>query len=378
MSALWEAAAGPHKYGVTLRVPGQAAKAGLGVVSLRAPGTGFLETARGGCSVQADGNDLLVHVPMQIAEFFDPDTPYLLEIPELGATGTVESWPTPAATGPTLDDHMARLRPVSPLAPPVATSAPPATESPTPVTEEAKAAEAAEIPDDRPPIPVMAPEGAFSGKISSENRSAERTLLVLLIALLGVLLLLALLAWLLLPRFLTPTKLPPKLPPQPLPAHAGSVPVGSPALPTIAHPDATGKNAPLHADDAKTPDLGALTVPEVIRQAPNAAAVTREGADRLAHGRADDGILLLEDAAKRGDGSAMIDLAHLYDPARFKVGGPIPAPDMRESADYYRKAAQAGAPNVVPDRAGLKEYLQKLAASGNEPAATATLKDYWP
>lgn len=125
-------------------------------------------------------------------------------------------------------------------------------------------------------------------------------------------------------------------------------------------------------------DLGALSVPQVLQQAPDVAALRQEGESRLIHGRADDGVLLLEAAAQRGDSSAMLDLAHLYDPARFKPDSPIPAPDMREAADYYQKAVKAGNSNAGPDRQALHDYLKKLSETGDNPSASLTLKDYWP
>ncbi|TPW36324.1 hypothetical protein [Oecophyllibacter saccharovorans] len=371
---LWGAVAGPHKYGVTLRLPGHAdAAMRLKAVSLRAPGTGFLETPRGPCAIRADGGDLLVHIPMDIAEQFDPDTPYLLEIPELGLTGSVESWPAPAATGPTLEELMQGLNAPTPA------PKPPTPPSPTPETPAPAAAATA--------IPVM-------GSFHLPDRNRRRAIFW---ALAGALLLFfvlpLLLGWLFWGRIFhhdpTPTTpsakgnpgmlagldgglhAPPKTA---VPATTAVHPLTEPT--TASTPEKTPEKKP--ATPVRNGDLGLLSVPEVIRQAPDTAAIRQEGDRRLTNGHPDDGVLLLEAAAKRGDSTAQLDLAHLYDPTRFKEGSPLPAPDMRESADYYRQAVKNGAQAAPADRAALQDYLKKLIASGDNPAASGTLKDYWP
>ncbi|QNT77987.1 SEL1-like repeat protein [Entomobacter blattae] len=123
--------------------------------------------------------------------------------------------------------------------------------------------------------------------------------------------------------------------------------------------------------------LDKLSVKEVIARAPNASSIGQEGIRRLKGTQKDDGLLLLETAANKGDSVAMLELAKLYDPVGFKPGGPIPAPDFRESARYYRDAAKAGDNQAIQLRAKLHEFLEQEDKKGNLSAQLA-LKDFWP
>lgn len=44
----------------------------------------------------------------------------------------------------------------------------------------------------------------------------------------------------------------------------------------------------------------------------------------------------------------MVKLGLLYSPVNFKVDGPIPSPDMREAARYFRMAAQKALEKLLP------------------------------
>ena len=123
--------------------------------------------------------------------------------------------------------------------------------------------------------------------------------------------------------------------------------------------------------------LASLDVSDVIARAGSAEAIGREGETRLDGGRPDDGILLLEAAAERGDATAMAKLAHLYDPNGFNLKGPIPSPDIRESARYYRDASRAGGTSVNEARGRLRDALDGQARAGDQSAALA-LRDFWP
>ncbi len=123
-------------------------------------------------------------------------------------------------------------------------------------------------------------------------------------------------------------------------------------------------------------DLKSLPFQEVIDKASNTSSITREGERRLENKQADDGILLLENAASKGDNEAMVKLGQLYSPVDFKTNGPIPSPDMRESARYFQKAAQNGSQEVTVPRQALHDWLSKKADEGNE-MARLTLKDFW-
>lgn len=128
---------------------------------------------------------------------------------------------------------------------------------------------------------------------------------------------------------------------------------------------------------AAPPSLGSLSVNQVITQAPNAAAVFAEGERRLQGKRKDQGLLLVEAAADKGSPAAMLALARLYDPVGFNQQGPIPQPDMRESAEYFRRAVQAESTEAVAPRAALHAYLRSAAQHG-DLEAKLTLQDFWP
>ncbi len=122
--------------------------------------------------------------------------------------------------------------------------------------------------------------------------------------------------------------------------------------------------------------LGGLSVPDVLTQAPNPAAIAAEGEQRLRGDRHDDGLLLLEAAADRSDPAAAAALARLYDPVLFRPGGPIPQPDPRQAARYYRDAARGGA-DVAAAREALRQDLQARVQRG-DLGANLSLKDFWP
>lgn len=122
--------------------------------------------------------------------------------------------------------------------------------------------------------------------------------------------------------------------------------------------------------------LQKMSVTDVINKAGNTAMITKEGERRLEVKQYDDGVLLLENAASKGDMVAMLKLGMLYDPVDFKQGGAIPSPDMREAARYFQKAEQGGLKDATAPREALKDWLTKQADSGDE-MARLTLKDFW-
>jgi hypothetical protein len=123
--------------------------------------------------------------------------------------------------------------------------------------------------------------------------------------------------------------------------------------------------------------LSGLSVTDAIAKAPNSDAIFAEGERRLNGTQKDDGLLLVEAAADKGDAKAMLALGHLYDPVDFDFHGPIPAPDMREAAEYYRKAVRAGSSDAIGPRAALQAYLQSKSQEGDLDAKFA-LQDFWP
>jgi hypothetical protein len=126
----------------------------------------------------------------------------------------------------------------------------------------------------------------------------------------------------------------------------------------------------------QAPGLGNLSVPDVLARAPDVAAITAEGEQRLHSDRRDDGLLLLEAAADRADPAAAASLARLYDPVLFQPGGVIPRPDPRQAARYYRDAARGGA-DVIAAREALRQNLQTRVQAG-DLGANLSLKDFWP
>ncbi len=150
----------------------------------------------------------------------------------------------------------------------------------------------------------------------------------------------------------------------------------APPTPPAADPAPTLPTPPNPPPAPAAPLLGSLSVPDVLTKAPNPAAIAAEGTRRLQGDRHDDGLLLLEAAADRGDGAAAAALGALYDPVRFHAGGPIPQPDPRQAARYYRDAARTGA-DVAAARDALKHSLETKASSG-DLGANLTLKDFWP
>jgi hypothetical protein len=108
---------------------------------------------------------------------------------------------------------------------------------------------------------------------------------------------------------------------------------------------------------------------------PDALAATAQR--RWDAGQADQGLVLLQIAADRGSGTAALRLAQLYDPDTFRPGGPIPQPNAREAAQYYRRAVLAHQDAATAPRAALHQRLQTAAADG-DPLAGLTLKDFWP
>jgi len=150
----------------------------------------------------------------------------------------------------------------------------------------------------------------------------------------------------------------------------------APAVPPVAAAVPAPEPTPAPPSPPGPAGLGGLSVPEVLAQAPNPAAIAAEGERRLRGDRHDDGLLLLEAAADRSDPAAAAALARLYDPVLFRPGGPIPQPDPRQAARYYRDAARGGA-DVAAAREALRQDLQTRVQRG-DLGANLSLKDFWP
>ncbi len=145
--------------------------------------------------------------------------------------------------------------------------------------------------------------------------------------------------------------------------------------PVIATPDPVAPAAP--PPPAWPEGTDQLSLQEVVQRTPNPEGILAVALRRQQAGRHDDALVLLEEAADRGVAPALTALGRLYDPNGFEPGRPFTSPDMRQAADYYRRAATAGDTQVLPLREALKTYLEQAAAQGNATAAEA-LREFWP
>ncbi len=215
-----------------------------------------------------------------------------------------------------------------------------------------------------PPVPAPAPAAApvppAAPPPPPETAKAKPPVALIVGGVLAVVAA-AILAWFLLGGEQQPT--PPPIPPPP----AASAP---PAAPPTAPPGAppAGPAWPESADGLGLRDL--------VAQAADAAAIRTAALRRQQQGRHDDALVLLEEAAERGDAPAMTALGRLYDPIGFVAGRPLRNPDPRAAARYYRDAERAGDAAAAPLRTALRAWLQQQADQGNGAAASA-LREFW-
>jgi TPR repeat protein len=94
-------------------------------------------------------------------------------------------------------------------------------------------------------------------------------------------------------------------------------------------------------------------------------------------GRANDAELLWETGADQGSGAAALRLAKLYDPNSFRPGGPVPRPDPRLAAKYYKQADEAGEASSASPRAALRQSLEDKRQRGDQDARII-LQEFWP
>jgi hypothetical protein len=154
-------------------------------------------------------------------------------------------------------------------------------------------------------------------------------------------------------------------PPTPGPGEAARGSVGQPRA-TVTAPSAAPPPWPEGTDGLPLRDLVAI--------APDAAGIRLAAERRQRAGRHDEALALFEEAANRGDGSASLALARLYDPVGFTPGRPFRTPDAFQAARHYQDAARRGAAAEAP-RAALRAHLE---AHANDAAAAATLREFWP
>lgn len=151
--------------------------------------------------------------------------------------------------------------------------------------------------------------------------------------------------------------------PKPVPAPAAVA--GGPAAPVTP------------AEPAVPAPAGEPGVQDIVRAAGTPQEIYDWAQKFKARGDVQGMLLLLENAAERGLGAAMLDIARLYDPATFIEGKPFSKANPGQAAKFYRKAEAAGVAEAKPALEALKAVLQKQAAAGDAEAAAA-LAAYWP
>ncbi len=292
----------------------------------------------------ADGPDLVLHVGWAVCRFLEGGV-YEVSVPGAGVPPTGVFWPdiTPPAPVVVAPTPKAAAPPTAPPASP-----------PSPIQQA--------VP---PPQPVPAAPPATVAPVGKTSRSFVVPGILLLVVLgvggyfayrhFGQ-------------RPIVTTDAAPPVAEVPVPSPPAEPPVTPPTVPAPAEAPVPPAVPP--------PTLEGLSVPDVLTRAPNTAAITVEGERRLRGTQRDDGLLLLEAAADRGDAAAAAAIARLYDPVLFQPGGAIPRADARQAARLYRDAARGSADVAIP-REALRRRLQEQAGRG-DLGADLMLKDFWP
>jgi hypothetical protein len=118
------------------------------------------------------------------------------------------------------------------------------------------------------------------------------------------------------------------------------------------------------------------TPAQIIACNPTPQRLAELGQRLMDAGRVNDAELLCEAGADHGSGAAALRLAKLYDPNSFRPGGPVPRPDPRLAAKYYRQAADAGVTDVAEPREALRRYLEDRRGRGDQDARII-LQEFW-
>lgn len=161
----------------------------------------------------------------------------------------------------------------------------------------------------------------------------------------------------------------------------------SPALPDVPrqspesslpqrNPGQVAENPPPQTPSPSAPQ-GEPGVVDIVRQAQSAQEIYDWAQRFRSRGDFQGMLLLLENAAERGHGQAMFDIAQLYDPATFVPNRPFSKANPEQAAKFYRKAEAAGILEAKGALVTLKAALEKLAAEG-DAQAKAALATYWP
>jgi hypothetical protein len=119
------------------------------------------------------------------------------------------------------------------------------------------------------------------------------------------------------------------------------------------------------------------TPAQIIACNPTPQRLAELGQKLMDGGRANDAELLWETGADQGSGAAALRLAKLYDPNSFRPGGPVPRPDPRLAAKYYKQADEAGEASSASPRAALRQSLEDKRQRGDQDARII-LQEFWP
>lgn len=309
-----------------------------------------------------EGDDLLLVIDADsLGDILEPDSPYQIKIPELEIISTV-IWPEVVGKRGASKGVINTAKSVSAKTPPIVE------EITDDVEEQTAPLPSSLTEEDKEEILEAEKEEEEAPLIAEQSKVRQSPMSLFLIAIVGISIIAGGVSiWYL----------------------KGEKPHPEPVKEQVAKKEETKKEAPKTAE-TKPPappqppkpepsfaeNMQKMSVPDVINKAPNTAMITQEGERRLGAKQYDDGVLLLENAASKGDAMAMLKLGLLYSPVDFKAGGAIPSPDMREAARYLQKADESGLKDAQAPRAALKDWLTKKADAGDD-MARLTLKDFW-
>lgn len=312
-----------------------------------------------------DGGDLLLIIDADsLGDILEPDSPYQIKIPELEIVSTV-IWPEIVGKRGASKGVINTTRSTAVKAPPVIEENIDFTHD---AEEQTSSLPSSLTEEDKEEILEAVKEEEEAPLIAELPKARQSPMSLFLIAIVG----LAIIAGGVSIWYIKGQK------PQPEPVKEQVVKKEEPKK---EPPKAVENKPPVPPQPPKpepsfAENLQKMSVPDVINKAPNTAMITQEGQRRLEAKQYDDGVLLLENAASKGDAAAMLKLGMLYSPVDFKAGGAIPSPDMREAARYLQKAEEGGLKDATAPRAALKEWLTKKADEGDD-MARLTLKDFW-
>ncbi len=162
-----------------------------------------------------------------------------------------------------------------------------------------------------------------------------------------------------------PPQEPPPQEPPPAPAMTpGPPPTPPPAPPTGPQPR-PGQTSP--ADFARTLVQGGLSPERAFELAQFHLGQSPPDTELA--------LLLLEQAADRSHGPALVAYGRMYDPVQFdRSRSPFSGPNPARAAELYRRAQQAGDPDAAPALAALRAWLER-AAAGGDPEAQQILNE---